>query len=43
MYYTERQLKKLYEDDELHVLLVSLLMSLLLTPERGVLEEMYCV
>jgi len=40
-YYSERKLRKIYEDDELHVLVVSLMISLLLTPHRGILDEHY--
>lgn len=41
-YYSERRLRKIYDDDELHVLVLSLVISLLLTPNRGVLDELYC-
>ena len=40
-YYSERKLRKIYEDDELHVLVLSLIISLLLTPSRGTLDEHY--
>ena len=40
-YYSERKLRKIYEDDELHVLVLSLMISLLLTPNRGTLDEHY--
>lgn len=41
-YYSERRLRKIYDDDELHVLVLSLVISLLLTPNRGVLDDLYC-
>ena len=40
-YYSERKLRKIYEDDDLHVLVISLMISLLLTPNRGTLDEYY--
>ena len=40
-YYSERKLRKLYEDDELHVLVISLMVTLLLSPNRGTLDEYY--
>lgn len=40
-YYSERKLRKIYEDDELHVLVISLMVSLLITPKRGTLDEHY--
>ena len=41
-YYSERKMRKIYEDDELHVLVLSLMICLLLTPSRGTLDEQYC-
>jgi len=38
----ERKLRKLYEDDELHSMIIALTISLLLKPTRGVLDELYC-
>jgi hypothetical protein len=34
-YYSERRLRKLYHDENLHASAVALLVSLLLTPSRG--------
>lgn len=42
IYYYERKLRKLYDDDELHALVISLMITLLITPNSGVLETMYC-
>lgn len=41
IYYYERKLRKLYDDDELHSLIISLMLTLLITPNAGVLETMY--
>lgn len=37
----ERSVRPIYQDDELHVLMLSLMMCLLLKPERGTLDELY--
>lgn len=42
IYFYERKLRKLYDDDELHALIVSLMITLLITPNSGVLDPMYC-
>ena len=41
-YMKERSVRPIYQDDELHVLMLSLMMCLLLKPERGTLDELYC-
>ncbi|KAL4475130.1 hypothetical protein ABPG74_001826 [Tetrahymena malaccensis] len=41
-YYQERKLRKIYADDELHAYVLSTILSLLLTPTRGTLDELYC-
>ena len=41
-YLKERSVRLIYQDDELHVLMLSLMMCLLLKPERGTLDELYC-
>ena len=35
-------MRPIYQDDELHVLMLSLMMCLLLKPARGTLDELYC-
>jgi hypothetical protein len=42
IYYYERKLRKLYDDDELHSLIISLMITLLITPNSGVLDPTYC-
>jgi hypothetical protein len=42
IYFYERKLRKLYDDPELHSLILSLVISLLITPNSGVLESAYC-
>ena len=42
IYFYERKLRKLYDDDEMHSLIISLMMVLLITPNSGVLETLYC-
>ena len=42
IYFYERKLRKLYDDDELHSLIISLMLTLLITPSSGVLESVYC-
>ena len=41
-YMKERAARPIYQDDELHVLMLSLMMCLLLKPQRGTLDEYYC-
>lgn len=41
-YMKERGVRPIYQDEELHVLMLSLMMCLLLKPERGTLDEFYC-
>ena len=40
-YMKERNVRPIYQDDELHVLMISLIMCLLLKPDRGTLDELY--
>lgn len=40
-YYTERKLRKIYQDSDLHSNVIALIISLLLTPNRGTLDENY--
>jgi hypothetical protein len=42
IYFYERKLRKLYDDDELHALVISLMIALLITPNSGVLDPTYC-
>lgn len=42
LYLNERSMRPIYQDDELHVLMLSLMMCLLLKPQRGTLDELYC-
>lgn len=35
-------MRKVYAEEELHAYVVSLIISLLLTPVRGTLDELYC-
>lgn len=35
-------MRKIYADDELHAFIVSMIISLVLTPVRGTLDELYC-
>jgi len=35
-------MRPIYQDEELHVLMISLLVCLLLSPERGTLDDLYC-
>jgi hypothetical protein len=42
IYFYERKLRKLYDDDELHALIISLMITLLITPNSGVLDPVYC-
>lgn len=41
-YLKERNARPIYQDEELHVLMISLLVCLLLRPERGILDDLYC-
>ena len=41
-YLKERNNRVLYQDPEIQVLILSLLFSLIITPSRGTLEELYC-
>jgi hypothetical protein len=41
-YLKERGARPIYQDEELHVLMLSLIMCLLLKPQRGTLEDYYC-
>ena len=41
-YQKERSMRPIYQDEELHVLMLSLTICLLITPERGTLDELYC-
>lgn len=41
-YLKERNSRLLYQDTELQVLIISLIFSLIITPSRGTLDELYC-
>jgi hypothetical protein len=41
IYFYARKLRRLYDDDELHSLIISLMLALLITPNSGVLESLY--
>ena len=41
-YLKERNNRVLYQDPEIQVLIIALLFSLIITPSRGTLEELYC-
>ena len=41
-YLKERNNRVLYQDPEIQVLIISLIFSLIITPSRGTLEELYC-
>ena len=41
-YLKERNSRLLYQDTELQVLILSLIFSLIITPSRGTLDELYC-
>ena len=41
-YEKERAKRPIYHDQELHSLMLSLLLCLLLQPERGTLDNLYC-
>jgi hypothetical protein len=38
----ERSMRPIYQDEELHVGMLALIVCLLLTPERGTLDDLYC-
>lgn len=42
LYFSERKVRKLYDDEELHSLCLTLMISLLIKPTSGILEERYC-
>lgn len=41
-YKRERSFRGIYHDDELHALIIFLIFSLMLTPQRGTLDDLYC-
>ena len=41
-YVQEKSKRPLYQDEELHSLMLSLVICLLLQPQRGNLDELYC-
>jgi hypothetical protein len=41
-YEQERRVRPVYQDAELHSLMVSVVICLLLQPQRGTLDELYC-
>jgi hypothetical protein len=41
-YNRERSMRPIYQDEDLHALMISLTICLLLTPERGTLDDLYC-
>ncbi|CAD8067421.1 unnamed protein product [Paramecium sonneborni] len=41
-YLSERKLRKIYSDEELHANCLSLLICLLIKPIRGILDDLYC-
>lgn len=41
-YLKERTVRPIYQDEDLHVLMLSLMICLLLKPERGTLDDLYC-
>lgn len=38
----ERNIRGIYHDDELHALIIYLIFCLILTPQRGTLDDLYC-
>jgi hypothetical protein len=42
IYNQERSVRGIYNDDELHALIIFLIFSLILTPQRGTLDDLYC-
>lgn len=42
LYNQERSFRGIYHDDELHALIIFLIFSLILTPQRGTLDNLYC-
>eukprot|EP00397_Hematodinium_sp_SG-2012_P000250 GEMP01000250.1.p1 GENE.GEMP01000250.1~~GEMP01000250.1.p1 ORF type:complete len:2496 (+),score=449.20 GEMP01000250.1:95-7582(+) len=41
-YFQQRSMRNLYFDDEVHLLMLTLLFALLLTPKRHLLDQRYC-
>ncbi|CAE8621288.1 unnamed protein product, partial [Polarella glacialis] len=41
-YFEGRQQRRIYEDVELHSLILTLILSLLMTPKHGLLDSRYC-
>ena len=41
-YMKERSMRPIYQDEDLHVMMLALIVCLLLTPERGTLDDLYC-
>lgn len=41
-YIKERNARPIYQDEDLHVMMLSLILCLLLKPERGILDDLYC-
>lgn len=41
-YMLERAERPIYQDEDLHVLMLALMLCLLLKPQRGTLDELYC-
>ena len=41
-YMKERSMRPIYQDEELHTGMLALIVCLLLTPERGTLDDLYC-
>lgn len=41
-YFEGRQRRRIYDDDELHALMLTLILALLVTPQRGLLDPRYC-
>lgn len=41
-YKKERSMRPIYQDEELHSLMISLIICVLLNPERGTLDDLYC-
>jgi len=42
LYQQERSFRGIYHDEELHALIIYLIFSLILTPQRGTLDDLYC-
>ena len=41
-YMKERSMRPIYQDEELHVMMLALIVCLLLNPDRGTLDDLYC-